>query len=103
MVMAAPSIPVLFLSGAGIVIAALALFAAGVFVGVEGAGGNEGTVCRHLLGGTDSGAGGQLAGHGTIALDGYVAPIEVTPGHDPRSDPGSPAHLGTNSVPETPG
>ncbi len=70
----------------------------GVFLGLEAAGGNDGAIYLYLLGGTDSGAGGQLGGFLTVSAQGTVAPIEVTRGPDVHSDPGSPAHLGTNPV-----
>ncbi len=69
-----------------------------VYVSLEAAGGSDGTIHLYLLGGTDSGAGGQLAGFVTISPDGAVAPIERTRGPDPSSDGGSPAHLGTSPV-----
>ena len=73
-----------------------------VFVGLEAAGGNDGTIFLYLLGGTGSGAGGQLGGFLTVSPDGTVAPIEVTREPNVRSDPGSPAHLGANPVTGTP-
>ncbi|MDH3307117.1 MAG: hypothetical protein OEO77_06325 [Acidimicrobiia bacterium] len=73
-----------------------------VYASLEAAGGAEGSIHLYLLGGTDSGAGGQLGGFLTISADGAIAPIEAIRAPDPNSDPGSPAHLGADPTTGTP-
>ncbi|MDH4277887.1 MAG: hypothetical protein OEW83_07365 [Acidimicrobiia bacterium] len=61
---------------------------------VEVASGDDGTLFLYLIGGTDTGEGGQLAGLLTISPDGVASPVEPTPNPFTTADPGSPAHLG---------
>ncbi len=61
---------------------------------VEATSGEDGTLFLYLLGGTDSGVGGQLAGFVSIDPDGAMSAVEPTRDPFTSSDPGSPAHLG---------
>lgn len=61
---------------------------------VEVSSGGDGTLFLYILGGTDSGVGGQLAGFLSISPDGVASPVEPTRDPFTPSDPGSPAHLG---------
>lgn len=61
---------------------------------VEVASNDDGILFIYIIGGTDSGAGGQLAGLLSISPDGTPSPIEPTRDPFTSSDPGSPAHLG---------
>ena len=52
---------------------------------VEVASGEDGSLFLYIIGGTDSGAGGQLAGFMSISSDGVASPIEPT--RDPFTHP----------------
>jgi hypothetical protein len=69
---------------------------------VEVATGQNGTLFVYILGGTDSGVGGQLAGFLEIRRDGVASPVESTRDPFTPSDPGSPAHLGVRPGTSTP-
>lgn len=69
---------------------------------VEVASGEDGTLFLYLLGGTDTGDGGQLAGFMSISPDGVASPVEATRDPFTPSDPGSPAHLGVRAGASTP-
>lgn len=69
---------------------------------VEAASGEDGTLFLYILGGTDSGVGGQLAGFLSISPDGVVSPVEPTLDPFTDSDPGSPGHLGVRAGTNTP-
>ena len=69
---------------------------------VEVASGEDGTLFLYILGGTDSGVGGQLTGFLSISPDGEVSPIESTRDPFTPSDPGSPAQLGVRAGANTP-
>lgn len=64
---------------------------------VEVAANADGTLFIYIVGGTDSGVGGQLAGFFSISAEGTSSPIEATRDPFTPSDPGSPAHLGVGS------
>ncbi len=61
---------------------------------LEAASGADGTLFLYIIGGTDSGVGGQLAGFFTVSPDGTVSPVEPTRDPFTSADPGSPGQLG---------
>ncbi|MGA7270781.1 MAG: hypothetical protein WB239_06895 [Acidimicrobiia bacterium] len=61
---------------------------------VEVTSAEDGTLFFYIVGGTDSGVGGQLAGFVSVAADGEISAVEPTPDPFTPADPGSPAHLG---------
>jgi hypothetical protein len=69
---------------------------------IEVVSGADGTLFLYVLGATDSGVGGQLAGIFSISPDGTVSPIEPTRNPFSNSDPGSPAHLGIRAGSDQP-
>lgn len=69
---------------------------------VEVSSGEDGSLFLYILGGTDSGVGGQLTGFLSISPDGVVSPIEPTRDPFTPSDPGSPAHLGVRAGSDAP-
>lgn len=64
---------------------------------VEVASGEDGTLFLYILGGTDSGVGGQLTGLLSISPDGVASPVEPTRDPFTPSDPGSPGQLGVRA------
>lgn len=69
---------------------------------VEVASGEDGTLFLYILGGTDSGVGGQLIGFLSISPDGVSSAVEPTRDPFTPSDPGSPGHLGVRAGANTP-